>query len=152
MIAAAAVASGGLQQLPHVRSGPDPLRSRRGLLVSWAEPWAVLMVLWESTMLSRSPAVLGEPTVHQEVWRSCHPWGRVVEPFHKDGPRGVEPCWSRAWRAAACGKHMQDQLGKESDDIHGRDPTWSRSRVTVEKLQRKILTTIFIHLCCLGGR
>lgn len=58
--------------------------------------------------------------------------------------------WNGARRAAACGKPTQDQLGKDSDDICGRDPMWNRSRVTVEKWQRGILTTLFILLCCLG--
>ena len=32
----------------------------------------------------------------------------------KGGPHGMEPCWSSAGRAAACGKAKQDQMGKDS--------------------------------------
>ena len=43
-----------------------------------------------------------------------------MEQCLKGGTCGMEPCWGSAGRAAACGKLMQDQFGK--DGIHGRDP------------------------------
>jgi len=48
--------------------------------------------------------------------------------MNRCGPHSTD--WSRARRAAACGKPAQDQLGK----AHGRNPMWSRARVTLKEL------------------
>ena len=54
------------------------------------------------------------------------PVGTGVEQCLKGGPCSIEPCWSSAERAAACGKPTRDQLGKDSMPWEG--PTWNRGR------------------------
>ena len=71
-----------------------------------------------------------ENAVEKLSLHGCSPWraacsgarrlvllpsvGTHVEQCLKGGPHGMEPCWSSAWRAAACGKPTQDQFGKDS--------------------------------------
>lgn len=50
-----------------------------------------------------SPAAMEEPM----VWEPC---GQCL----KGGPHGMELHWGNGWRAAACGKHVWDQFGKDS--------------------------------------
>lgn len=43
-----------------------------------------------------------------------------------NSPCGMEPCWGSVWRAAASGKPVQNQLGK--DGMQWEGPMWSRGR------------------------
>jgi len=47
-----------------------------------------------------------------------------VEQCLKGGSHGTKPCWSSAWRAAACGKPTWDHFGK--DGILWEEATWNR--------------------------
>lgn len=55
-----------------------------------------------------------EPMVGQECWGSCYLgvlcWSSLLLKYQ---PCGMDLCWSSAWRAAACGKFVWDQLGKD---------------------------------------
>lgn len=58
------------------------------------------------------------------LWKAAHggaggledlpPMGTRAEHCLRDRSCGTEPCWSSAWRAAVCGKAMQDQVRKDS--------------------------------------
>ena len=67
--------------------------------------------------------VAEEATAHREPPQELQ--GLVLE-FLKAGPHGT--CWSGAGRAAACGKPMSDQLGKDSILWEGPKWSWGRER------------------------
>lgn len=50
---------------------------------------------------------------------------------------GMEPCWSRAWRAAACGKHTQNWLGRTAS--MGGTHVEQGKGVTVEEWHKESL-------------
>jgi len=71
----------------------------------------------------------------------CHPKSlliiliSVLIPIAKQAYICPEPCWSRTWRAAACGKPTQDQFGKDS--IQWEVPhVEHRQRVAMEEQER----------------
>lgn len=71
---------------------------------------------WES-LSSSSPRPELQPTERSQWWsrrvRGAAICGDICWrnlPL-KGGPCGIEPCWSNAWRAAACEKPTQDHFG-----------------------------------------
>jgi len=78
---------------------------------------------WKST----AGAVPDQSCIHgEEPLVGQVGWGSSAGQCLKDGPCDIELCWGSVWRAAACGKPRQDQLGKDS--IRWEGPTWRRGK------------------------
>ena len=72
-----------------------------------------------------------EPTVGQEGWDSCCLGGAM--------PHGTEPFWSSARRAAACGRPMQDQFGKDGILWEGPQLEQGQSATVQEQQKQSVM-------------